>query len=470
MSEGALAQSIAPRRTEATRVRPGAGLAAFLASQRWFGFKDSTIRDIAIQACIRLADGPQVPRILVLDVDVAGMRRRCQVPVVEADPDAEGLASLDTPVGTRSLRDASADPEFWRALVRFGRRQGALPSALPARSVQVYTGEQSNTVAFVDERCCVKLYRNLDSGPAAETEMLRYLNSAGYGHAPRLMGVICFGTQALAAATRILPDSEDAWSLAVRTVRQFLQEPPSGKPDSRPAATPMPELARSIGRRLAEFHRIMAEASGPRMAPVPFTEADAAQLVQEVASDLALAREHQTPETLADGGMWESGLASLHALSLPAGGLRIRVHGDLHLGQVLLSRGDVCLIDFEGEPVRRPGDTALRHPPLRDLAGLLRSLEYAALAACGPAPDDRAHRALRLSDRCQEACLAGYREAGGLRHSEWRPLLWILMLQRALHELRYERGHRPGWAHLPQRGLARLLGRGPSSFIADHST
>lgn len=467
MPEPALAQTPPRHQNAETPVRPGAGLDSFLARQPWFGFKGRPFRIAGVRACIRLSKDADTPCILVVDVEAQGALQSCQLPVTGAASDAGEpcLGWLYAPDGCRPLRDASADTAFWRALARFGQRQGAIPAALPARAVRIFSGEQSNTVAFVDNRCCIKLYRSLGAGPGAETQMLSYLNGAGYRHAPRLLGVIRFGSEPLAAATGMLAGTEDAWSVALRSLREYLARDPASQARGRPPAAPLPELARGIGRRLAEFHRVMGEASGDRLAPVPFAESDATRLLREVTSDLAAARKQHNGELGAS--VWENGLAALRTLRVPAGGMRIRTHGDLHLGQILVSHGEMFLIDFEGEPGQHPGGSGRRHPALRDLAGMLRSLEYAALAACGPGLGELMPRALHLADLSQEACLAGYREAGAPEYPEWRALLWALMLQRALHELRYERGHRPQWTHLALRGLARLIGRGPSSFIGN---
>ena len=470
MPEPALAQT-RPRHQDAElSARPAEGLGAFLARQRWFGFESHALRNVGVRACIRLQEESSAHRILVVDVEAEGALHSYQLPVTEAASEAGGpcLAWLGMPDEGRPLRDASADAAFWRALVRFGQRQGSIPGTVPAHAVQLFPGEQSNSVAFVDNRCCIKLYRRLGAGPRAETEMLRYLNGAGYRHAPTLLGVIRQGAEPLAAATGMLPCSEDAWSVALRSLRAYLAKDPAALAGGQPPAPSLPELARGIGRRVAEFHRVMEAASGNGLAPVPFTPADAELLLREVASDLAEAREQHGADMGAEP--WDNGLAALRALRVAPGGMRLRTHGDLHLGQILVSRGEMFLVDFEGEPGGRPGGSGGRHPALRDLAGMLRSLEYAALAACGPGPADLAPRALHHAELSQEACLAGYREAGAPEQPEWRPLLWVLLLQRALHELRYERGHRPQWTHLALRGLSRLLRRGPSSFIGNPRT
>jgi maltose alpha-D-glucosyltransferase/alpha-amylase len=156
------------------------------------------------------------------------------------------------------------------------------------------------------------------------------------------------------------------------------------------------------------------------------------------------------------------------AAARPRGGtLRTRAHGDYHLGQVLLTKNDFVIIDFEGEPGGTLADRRAKHTPLRDVAGMLRSFDYArwaalrdvarddeALARLGPAADAWADEVQRAFLDAYAAGLAGGELFAAL--DEVRPLLALAELEKALYELRYELGSRPGWVGIPLAGLRAL--------------
>src|SRR5690606_9783414 len=152
------------------------------------------------------------------------------------------------------------------------------------------------------------------------------------------------------------------------------------------------------------------------------------------------------------------------------GGAKIRIHGDYHLGQVLLARNDFLITDFEGEPARSPNERRAKHSPLRDVAGMLRSFNYAAYAAAMQAAAERPDHFEAFEPLVREweaeatrVFLAGYaeatREAQAL-YAAWDaapPLLRLFQLEKALYELRYELHNRPDWVRIPLRGLRQIL-------------
>jgi maltose alpha-D-glucosyltransferase/alpha-amylase len=153
------------------------------------------------------------------------------------------------------------------------------------------------------------------------------------------------------------------------------------------------------------------------------------------------------------------------------GSLQTRVHGDFHLGQVLVAQGDAYLIDFEGEPTRPIAERRHKSSPLRDVAGLLRSIDYAAATA-----DDATHDSIpeamreqrtallqRYRSEASQAFLGAYRAVARAAPHPWatpeaeEALIALFSLQKAAYEIRYEAANRPGWIGLPIRGLAALL-------------
>jgi maltose alpha-D-glucosyltransferase/alpha-amylase len=152
--------------------------------------------------------------------------------------------------------------------------------------------------------------------------------------------------------------------------------------------------------------------------------------------------------------------------------LRIRIHGDFHLGQVLVAQGDAYLIDFEGEPARSLEERRQKSSPLRDVAGLMRSLSYASAAAQSTteaAPQQTADRKRALFDRFRahatDAFLVQYRAAVAdaptplVAPEAEQALLDLFLIEKAAYEIRYEAANRPTWLNLPVRGLAALTSR-----------
>jgi maltose alpha-D-glucosyltransferase / alpha-amylase len=237
-----------------------------------------------------------------------------------------------------------------------------------------------------------------------------------------------------------------------------------------------------LGRRTAEMHLALASAPhDPTFAPERFTELDQRSLYQSIRS--AAARVLRRLGGSGAGGRADELLAREAELTerlgrLTAGsiaGLRLRQHGDYHLGQVLFTGRDFVIIDFEGEPARPLSERRIKRPPLRDVAGMLRSFDYAADTALhSPATEalseDAAQRlepwARRWTRWVSEAFLRSYLETAAgapfLPRDEQAidRLLDVLLLEKALYEIAYELDHRPSWAQTPIRGLLDLLDRG----------
>jgi len=238
-----------------------------------------------------------------------------------------------------------------------------------------------------------------------------------------------------------------------------------------------------LGRRTSELHCALATTSGdPAFDPQPITPADLHLWVQQAGAEAAqtldqlerhlpnLARDQQSK---AQGLLTErpAVLAKIHAL-LPSAveAVITRYHGDFHLGQVLLDNEDFVLIDFEGEPGRTLEQRRRKHSPLRDVAGMLRSFNYAANSALSEVVAGQAAGVELLEPfvidwerRARIAFLAGYREA--VRACPAYPddpqaaasLLQLFELEKAFYELRYELDNRPDWVHVPLGGLTTLL-------------
>ena len=420
-------------------------------------------------------------------------------------------AFMGIAAGRRRVRSGSVDL-LGRAFRGLRTWAGMRPQDLPATPMHV---EQSNSSAFFEGRLIMKLYRAIEDGPNPDLEVGRFLVDHGYAHVPPVLGSVTIGRGAHASGTvamigAFVPNEGDLWGATRVAVESFLQDavaerelPPPvhqretslldlsrvSPPDSAHRLIgAYLETARVLGRRIGEMHQVLATAgpSDPDFAPEPMAPFHVRALYQsiraEVRQSLALLRSRQkllsepdlaTSELLLRSSSTLDALAQ-RLLEQRIGGQRIRVHGDLHLGQVLDTGGDVMIIDFEGEPARPLGERRLKRSALIDLAGVIRSFHYAAhwsrmeAQQATPEPEQLDDRIAAWSSFWYHwvaaACIRGYREAtegsAFLPDDDraWSVLLDALLLAKVAYELRYELGSRPTWVGIPMGGLIELTG------------
>jgi maltose alpha-D-glucosyltransferase/alpha-amylase len=375
--------------------------------------------------------------------------------------------------------------------------------------------EQSNTGLFFGKRLYLKGYRRLQAGTSPELEVGQFLTDVSpYPHTAPIAGALEYidrkGVRTTLAVLQAYVENQgDVWTSTLEYLERLLvrkvvrKEPPpvieaaSGPQNlvakavrQEPAAQETEgglhnlfvEQARILGTRVGELHRAFAHTSGdPAFDPEPVTAEDLARWKERVRTDAV--------ETLDDIERRRASLAEnlrseidqllaarvalldrIESVKVHVDGLvKTRYHGDLHLGQVLLAGNDFVIIDFEGEPARTIEERRAKHSPLRDVAGMLRSISYAAhatLVKVGSAhPDARPQlqETLRMVEQTTiTAFLAGYRAATeGVASvpksaAAMRALADLFLLEKALYELRYELGHRPDWVGIPIRGLLEL--------------
>jgi len=290
------------------------------------------------------------------------------------------------------------------------------------------------------------------------------------------------GTQmTLALLQGYVSNQGDGWSHTVEYLERYLEQ-------RRGAAAPAGAhgnylaLMQTLGTRTAELHRALATRTGdPAFDPEPVNECDLAQWKARVRAeagttlDLLAARRAQLTSPARDEALElierrERLMASIDKRSLPSGAaLKTRYHGDYHLGQVLLQKLDFLIIDFEGEPARSFEERRVKHLPLRDVAGMLRSFNYARWTALRQAVEGHGDLE-RLAPHAEEwealaraSFLRAYEEA--VRGSDlyfsfddMRGMLELFELEKALYELRYELNNRPGWVGIPLHGILALAG------------
>jgi maltokinase len=443
----------------------------WLVEQRWFASKSREVTHLNVVEAIPLrTESPQLVLALMEAVFPSGTHETYQVPLgMRPAEEGWGERVICTAEGL-TVYDGLADPAFGRELLHRMRQDSEVttedgllgfhwaPSAssslggtIDVRPVGV---EQSNSSIVFDDSLILKAFRRVEPGENPELELLRFLSARGFPNIAPLAGWYDFEGRRLDATLGILQEylagAEDGWEL----VLDGLGSDPEG----------LLEQVRALGRVTGELHTVLgSEASDPAFSPdepsmesLSILTANVDEQIERVFMDLP-----ETPATEPILGRGQDVRERLQLLShIGAGGKVIRTHGDLHLGQTMLTpdRG-WAILDFEGEPARSLPERRLKRSPLRDVAGMLRSFSYAAAGSSilrgADAPED-------WQDRAREAFLEGYRET--VEPSLLPPgqqatnqLLTVFELEKVVYELRYELNNRPDWVAIPVAGIVRLL-------------
>ncbi|HEY6933818.1 MAG TPA: hypothetical protein VI452_10495 [Marmoricola sp.] len=320
-----------------------------------------------------------------------------------------------------------------------------------------FTGEQSNSSVAFGEDSLLKLFRKITPGSNPDIEIHRALTEAGSTHVAALYGWLDLDDLQLAMLQQFLRTASDGWGLALASVRNLFNE---GDLHADEVGGDFAGEAHRLGAAVAEVHQVLREHFPTGVLDVA-ASADAmrARLDAAAADVPELARHADSVRRIFDL------LAELHGQEqqLGAGAVRQRIHGDLHLGQTLRTSLAWKLVDFEGEPAKPLEERSLPDSPWRDVAGMLRSFDYAAKSVARDMPDDPEREAqLRYrSDewvaRNREAFLAGYAEQRGapLTGDELR-LVTAYEADKAVYEVVYEARNRPAWIDIPLTALQRL--------------
>lgn len=420
----------------------------YLARQRWYA-GEGVPEDVEV-VDFEVLRG-ELPALVSLLVQVPGDEAAYQLLVglrrleeTEAFLEGKGrgfLGDLAAEDGTALLAyDAFADPQLAQEALR------VVAPDVEVRSMRPLAVEQSNTSVVFDDAVIMKLFRRVHEEPNPDVEVVDALNAVGYRHTARTLGTWRRSGRDLAVVREYLAGGADGWHLAMTSLRDLYDR---RCPPEEAGGDFAPEAER-LGTTTAELHLALAEAFGRHPGdPARWADALAAGLAD--APDLA---EEVRPVYDAVRGLDDPGAA-------------VRVHGDLHLGQVLRTDAGWYVLDFEGEP--RVPIAARREPssPLRDAAGMLRSFHYAAQVALrdrhDPPDDELLDLAAGWVDRNRQAFLAGYLAVDGI--AELLPatdaaravLLRAFEVGKAVYEIGYEREHRPDWEHIPRSAVERLL-------------
>ena len=499
-------------------------LPEFLPNQRWFAAKGRGIRKVSMKDSAVLLDGDNRFRLARFDAEIDdGSTQHYFLPLTIAwetaadDPMSRlapyVLAKARAGGQVGAFHDALATPFLTEAFVRAMREGWEIETSGGGRMVFSATKalaevelpddvviermgrEQSNTSVMIGEQMILKALRRLEPGVHPEIEIGRFLtNVAHFPNVPPLLGTLelmdCDGTPtALALLQGFVRNQGDGWSFTEDYLRRVLQdlEVVSTEEDLNQAAphAMYVGMARTLGNRVADLHRAFAlDVDDPAFQPEPASPSDMEAWGEQVRVQASAAQSALT-RSMSSGDLSEEVRQQVESVlgrwpkidrmidqALPKSleVMKTRHHGDLHLGQVVVVREDFCILDFEGEPVRSMEQRRSKHSPLRDVAGMIRSFNYAALTAPSdhiapsPAVEEQLETAVRQWEKVATACfLEGYRESINgcssvpANSRVFRRLLNLFVLEKALYEICYEAANRPDWLRIPVTGVQRLM-------------
>jgi maltokinase len=464
-------------------------LAGWLPRQRWFPGRGTAVRELSVLSDVTLRAGDPALRHMIVEAALPHATARFQVLVGSRAVLPPSLS--DAVIGQldgATYYDALHDGELAGVLlggIAEQRTAGSLRFVKePAADVGTWpdsrrlTAEQSNTSLVFGEQAIMKVLRRLFPGANPDLEVADALARLGSprvaapfgwieteidGH-PVLLGVLSEylaaatdgWTMACAAASGLYAGRQDAGRLYAGRQDADRQDadrqaPASAEPDTgrMPQPVPFADQARVLGAATAELHADMATAFGTR----PMTKSELSGLADDLSAKLADAID-VVPELRRHQGRLQSVFEAVRLLEGPI--LMQRIHGDYHLGQVMLGNHGWVALDFEGEPGVPLAKRRALAPAMRDVAGMLRSFDYAARHQLAGRSDTAGllNLATAWARKCQHEFCAGYAEAGGASPRDQAELLHALTLDKAVYEVIYEHRHRPSWVSIPLDFLA----------------
>lgn len=495
-------------------------LPKYLPKRRWFAAKQARIQRVRIPYAVRIEDAQHTMLLSELEVEHSQGTERYQLPLGFLGEDERGgamaqqlsLARVRRGRDVGLLTDALGLDAFALRILDLLRTGVSLPCdegeirfvPTPALSelelpedvdVAHNNVEQSNSSVIIGHKVVLKLFRRLEAGLHPEAEIGHYLSGHGFANVPPLFGEVARRnvdgeSQTLMLVQGFIANQGDAWSWTRNALERAIREA-SEDTEANPeeggygALDELEVFATTLGQRLGELHRVLALPSeNPDFAPEQAGDAHVAAWSQRVREQvdkaLDLLERHkgsagEAVQQLAERVLAERDtlLAAIDPLAQQAkGSLLTRIHGDLHLGQVLVAHDDAYIIDFEGEPARSLEERRAKDCPLRDVAGMLRSFDYAGAkmdeAVSGKASDESAVEiahgvAERYLLASRRAFLEAYWQSAADIAHRWTAregaaaALELFVLEKTAYEIAYEAANRPAWLGVPLRGLAAIV-------------
>jgi len=519
-------------------------LAGYIQQRRWYGGKARELRGIEIADAIGIETTRGRAFLMLLNADYAtGDPEVYVLPLAYAPPGeaesklrehpASAIARVPRAVeGDGLIFDGMADPAFPRALLDAMEKGATLKGGAgdlvlrPTGAFEALCGpncgeiapllskaEHSNTAVVFADRFLFKLFRRPEPGINPDVEVMSYLTTRQFAHAPTLGGSMEYrapgSVRSLGILTQFIMGARDGWDYTLDALERYFDRVLLFVEEGRACEVPEEtlleladrepghetieavgtylEAARILGARTAELHRMLGESGEPDFAPEPFSPHYQRSLYQSMRNlvmenfELLRSRVRTLPKELqADAAAVLAAqdevlnrYKRVYTERLEA--KRIRVHGDYHLGQVLSTGTDFVILDFEGEPARALSARRLKRSPISDVAGMVRSFNYAAhtalesLAARGLLTTENRDGAAAWSAYWRRWVSATFLRAyfETMRGSALLPkerdqlevLLSAYLIDKAVYELGYELNNRPTWLGIPFEGVLRMVNR-----------
>lgn len=451
----------------------------WLTQQRWYGDKSRTLERLEVDRVLQLKLDSGPVAVILLDCQYTDGSTSTYFAPIQWNESEEGKD------GSTSIDDAFSNPDFLGWLYS-GFEDGRSNTGSEGRTMQwiagagsshmprempparVLQGEQSNTSVRFGDTAILKVFRKLQPGINPDPEILRFLSRyTGYRHAPADLGTLELRSggsgqpEVLAAMQGFVPNSGDAWTWLLDALQ------------ARGGETfQLLEQIALLAHRTGDLHLALATPSDDPAFAVERIDAQYRErLHRRIGNEL-----HRTMDAVLAANLRSSlklsslrdQLASMLAHHEVLDGLPLfRVHGDYHLGQVLRTDQDFVIIDFEGEPSRSFAERREKASPLKDVAGMVRSLDYA--FASVQAQDVEREEGPPLADLAQQvqqtyttAYMRSVSQEDGrvvpTDAGKFSAALSIFLIEKALYEVRYELDNRPDWTEIPLQALEALIG------------
>jgi maltose alpha-D-glucosyltransferase/alpha-amylase len=483
-------------------------LPEYLPSCRWFGQKQRTLTSMTILET-RAEQRSDAMRVMLLKLAFTEGDPVTQVlPLfigTEDDGDSKAVPGLvarfsDGMVLWDALHVGSCRKKVWEVLacreawqsstVRLQGVENQVTAENRPTKTRLLGGEQSNSTLSFDDAYLLKFLRKFEPGPHPDADIIRALGEKNFAYVPRYAGEIrCLMDNeegVLALLTTYVTNQGDCWTYALDGIARFfdrvlsvaVQPEVEGKFPELAGAVFPPRL-RQLGERTGELHRCLETIGGAQFEPEPFTAHYQRSLYQTMRGQLRRIEREVTrklpslaPEIQQQALSWFSRaphIVEAYSILLKRKitATKTRVHGDYHLGQVLNTGNDFIILDFEGEPRKTLAERLLKRSPLVDVAGMLRSFDYAlevTLLQQEPQDQERLKPwALKWLDLVTTAFLEGYRSAAAgasflpSTEEEFDALLTLFLLDKAIYEIGYELNYRPDFLPIPLSAVNRLV-------------
>lgn len=460
-------------------------LAERIPDQRWFGWKDRAISGVDVIDVGVVDVGPPPVVLAIVKVRFEGGEALYQLPLI-VEEDGSTRDAFEDVDRLKVFGDCLAHGATLKAehgTFRF-TGPGLDPLSPPGQvSARTLGAEQTNTSLVLDEAMIVKLFRRVDTGRNPDLELTRVLTENGFNHTPPHLGELVYegtldGNEVqidLCVAQQFLQDSIEGWSETLKRLHQLYDaiEDQDVAEDMgfliEERAGDLLSLMQDLGEVTASLHVALSrEELDPEIAPEPIEKADLDDWARSAREALKALLDDGITELQDVAGPIEERIERLSTVTDP--GLKTRAHADYHLGQVLLTGRGWMILDFEGEPARTLEERRAKTSPLRDVAGMLRSFNYAATAAMFERAEADSEEWKRLEPWAEkweqiarERFIHGYltRSHEGRfvprDRAELMVMLNVFEIDKALYEVGYERGHRPDWLRIPLRGITKVV-------------